>query len=507
VDREEPESATSELTAAKNPLLTLMRSLVFIILAISVVGLAPPAVAADPKPNIVFILADDLGIGDLGCYNRDSKIPTPHLDRFASQGIRFTDSHSPSAVCTPTRYGLLTGRYAWRTSLKRGVLQGYDPLLIEKDRLTVAAFLKQHGYKTAAIGKWHLGLGGAKPVDYSASLSPGPCSVGFDYFFGIPASLDMEPYVFVEDERVLEAPTNHIAASKHRREGGGGFWRAGPIAPSFRHENVLPAITDKVVEHISRQQRDEPFFLYFALTSPHTPWMPAGGFAGKSQIGYYGDFVMQTDAAIGRLLAALDDAHLADNTLVIITSDNGSHWPPADITKWNHRSNHIYRGQKADLWEGGHRVPFLARWPGKIPAAATSNEPICHTDFLATVATILDAKLPDNAAEDSYNILPALRGERGESPIREAIVHHSGDGAFAIRQGPWKLCLALGSQGFSIPKNIEATEGGPRGQLYNLADDPAEQHNLWSERQEIVRQLTKLLDQYKRDGRSVPHRN
>jgi arylsulfatase A-like enzyme len=488
-------------------MLIRIRSLVSIALAVAVISLAAQANAADSKPNIVFILADDLGIGDLGCYNADSKIPTPHLDRLASQGIRFTDAHSPSAVCTPTRYGLLTGRYAWRTSLKRGVLQGYDPLLIEKERLTVAALFKQHGYKTAAIGKWHLGLGDVKPVDYSAPLSPGPRSVAFDAFFGIPASLDMEPYVFVQNERVVEAPTAHIAASKHRREGGGGFWRAGPIAPRFKHENVLPAITDKAVEHISQQQPDEPFFLYFALTSPHTPWMPTGGFAGKSQIGYYGDFVMQTDAAIGRVLTALDNARVADNTLVIVTSDNGSHWPPADITKWNHRSNHIYRGQKADLWEGGHRVPFLARWPGEIPTGAVSDELICHTDFMATVAAILDAKLPDNAAEDSYNILPAILGKNRQVPIREAIVHHSGDGAFAIRQGWWKLCLALGSQGFSVPKNIEPTKGGPRGQLYNLADDPSEQHNLWSDRPEIVERLTNLLDQYKRDGRSVPHRN
>jgi arylsulfatase A len=484
-----------------------MRHLVSLILASVLFSLVAQTNAADSKPNIVYILADDLGIGDLGCYNRDSQIPTPHLDRFALQGIRFTDAHSPSAVCTPTRYGLLTGRYAWRTSLKRGVLQGYDPLLIEKDRLTVATFLKQYGYTTAAIGKWHLGLGAVKPVDYALPLSPGPRSAGFDRFFGIPASLDMEPYVFVENERVLEAPTAQIPASKHHREGGAGFWRAGPIAPSFKHENVLPAITDNAVEYLHKQKAGVPFFFYFALTSPHTPWMPTADFAGKSQVGYYGDFVMQTDAAIGRVLAALDDARLSDNTLVIITSDNGSHWPPADITKWNHHSNHTYRGQKADLWEGGHRVPFLARWPGTIPAARVSDELICHTDFFATAAAILNSNLPDNAAEDSYNILPALRGERSEQPIRDAIVHHSGDGAFAIRQGPWKLCLALGSQGFSIPKNPEPAPGGPRGQLYNLADDSSEQHNLWSDRPEIVERLTNLLDQYKRDGRSVPPRN
>ncbi len=270
---------------------------------------------------------------------------------------------------------------------------------------------------------------------------------------------------------------------------------------------MLPAITGKAVAYLKQQKSGEPFFLYLPLTAPHTPWMPTAEYAEKSQVGYYGDFVMQTDAAIGRVLAALDESRLTDNTLVIITSDNGSHWPPADITKWDHRSNHIYRGQKADLWEGGHRVPFLARWPGNIPAGTSSDELICHTDFLATAAAVLNAKLPDNAAEDSYNILPALRGEPRESPIREAIVHHSGDGAFAIRQGPWKLCLALGSQGFSEPKNPEPKDGGPRGQLYHLANDPTEQRNLWSDRPEMVQRLTALLDQCQRDGRSVPHRN
>jgi arylsulfatase A-like enzyme len=460
--------------------------------------------APDNRPNIVLILADDLGYGDLGCYNRNSKIPTPHCDRLAGEGIRFTDAHSPSAVCTPTRYGILTGRYSWRTSLKSGVLQGYDPLLIEPDRATVASFLKQHGYATAAFGKWHLGLGDKKPTDYDHPFAAGPNTVGFGYYFGIPSSLDFPPYVFVENDRALEQPTAQIAASKMRRDGGGGFWRAGAIAPSFKHETVLPAITDKAVEFIQMQSNEKPFFVYFALSAPHTPWMPTAEFRGKSEAGYYGDFVLQSDAAIGRVMAAIAERDLADKTLIIVTSDNGAHWLARDIEQFGHRANGGLRGQKADLWEGGHRVPFIARWPGRIKPGMTSDETICHTDLLRTVAAILDVSLPANAGEDSYSIVPALLGKAGGQPIREATVHQSGDGTLAIRQGPWKLCTALGSHGFSEPRTVKPKPGEPEGQLYNLADDPAERTNLWSRRPEIVARLTALLERYQTTGRSTP---
>ena len=476
----------------------------FLIVLAIVGGYADAAEMAANRPNIVFILADDLGYGDLGCYNSESKIPTPNCDRLASEGIRFTDAHSPSAVCTPTRYGILTGRYSWRTSLKSGVLQGYDPLLIERDRVTVASLLKQHGYATAAVGKWHLGLGDKKPTDYDRPFAAGPSTVGFDDFFGIPSSLDFPPYVFVENDRAVERPTATIAASKMRREGGGGFWRAGGIAPSFKHEDVLPAIADKAVEFIRKQSSDKPFFVYFPLSAPHTPWMPTAEFRGKSQAGYYGDFVVQSDAAIGRVMAALAERGLADNTLIIVTSDNGAHWLASDIEQFGHRANGALRGQKADLWEGGHRVPFIARWPGRIQSGMTSDETICHTDLLRTVAAILDVSLPENAGEDSYNILPALVGQPSEQPIREATVHQSGDGTLAIRQGPWKLCTALGSHGFSEPRNRKPKRGEPSGQLYNLTDDPAERTNLWSQRPEIVARLSALLEQYQTTGRSAP---
>jgi arylsulfatase A len=455
---------------------------------------------AREKPNIIFMLADDLGYGDLRSYNPRSKIPTPHLDQLASQGVRFLDAHSPSAVCTPTRYSFLTGRYAWRTSLKSGVLYGYDPLLIESGRLTMASLLKTNGYHTGAVGKWHLGFGSAKRTDYSQPLVPGPNSVGFDYFYGIPASLDMAPYVYVENERVVELPDSHTAASAMRRRGGDGFWREGPIAPGFKHEDVLPLTADKAVEFIRNQSSEKPFFLHVAWSSPHTPWLPTPEFRGKSRAGYYGDFVAQTDAMAGRILDALDDQNLAENTLVIFTSDNGAHWLPEDIRQFDHLANLEWRGQKADIWEGGHRVPFIARWPGKITPHTSNHALICLTDMLATVAAILHSALPDDAAEDSFNFLPALLDS--SKAAREVIIHHSLHGAFAIREGAWKLCLELGSGGFTPPRTIPPEIEGPKGQLYNLATDPGETNNLWLTHPEQVARLTALLEQYQSAGRS-----
>lgn len=462
------------------------------------------SLSAQPtRPNIVLILADDMGWGDPGCYNPQSKIPTPNIDQLAAQGVRFTDAHSPSAVCTPTRYGLLTGRYAWRTSLKSGVLQGYDPLLIEPGRMTLASLLKSQGYRTGAIGKWHLGFGTAKPVDYTRHLRPGPTTVGFEYFFGIPASLDFPPYLYVENDRVTALPGVTMAESKHQREGGKGYWRAGAAAPGFQHEAVLETLTDKAVNFLRQQNKAKPFFLYFALTAPHTPWLPSSQFQGKSQAGPYGDFVVQTDAMIGRVLQALANLQLADNTLVIFTSDNGAHWLPSEITQYNHHANGRRRGQKADIWEGGHRVPFIARWPGQIKPNSVSPELICLTDLLATTAAIVRAKLPTDAGEDSADISPALLGKPLTKPLREALVHHSIDGTFALRQGPWKLALGLGSHGFSEPKDSKANVGEARGQLYYLPDDPEEQRNLWLQNPGIVARLTALLEKYQRNGRSV----
>ena len=465
------------------------------------------AQASVQRPNLVLILADDMGYGDLHCYNRDSRIPTPNMDRLASQGMLFTDAHTPSSVCTPTRYGILTGRYCWRSRLKSWVLNGYSPLLIEPGRMTIASFLKQHGYRTACVGKWHLGLQDNKKTDYDKPLTPGPTTVGFDYFFGIPASLDMPPYVFIENDRPVTMPTGHIDKSAMARRGGKGFWRAGPIAPGFRHADVLPTITDKAIAWLETSHRrapDQPLFLYFALNAPHTPWVPSAEFIGKSGAGPYGDYAAQVDHTIGRIINTLDRLGMEDDTLLIVTSDNGAHWLESDIRKYEHLANNHLRGQKADIHDGGHRVPLVARWPGHVPAGSIARQTLCQTDLFATYAAILGQPLPSDAAEDSFNMLPVLLAEPLDHPIRTATVHHSADGMFAIRQGPWKLIMGLGSGGFTAPRRIKPKADQAPGQLYNLLDDPAESLNLWDREPQVVQRLTALLEKWKHDGRSRP---
>ncbi len=453
--------------------------------------------SAPQHPNIIFILADDLGYGDLTCLNPDSKIETPNMDRIANEGMYFTDAHSGSAVCTPTRYGVLTGRYCWRTPLKSGVLWGSSPLLIEHDRMTVASLLKKHGYRTGGVGKWHLGLGDEDPTDYAKPLSAGPHTVGFDYYFGIPASLDMVPYLYFENDRVVEQPTETV---DEKREGG-VFWRGGAIAPNFTFEGVLPTFTKKALNFIDdcAETPEQPFFLYFPLSAPHTPWVPTEEFQGATNAGIYGDFVKQVDWTVGQILKKLDEHTLAENTLVILTSDNGSDERFIG-EQYQHEANYIFRGQKSDAWDGGHRVPYLVRWPGKIKAQSTSDETICLTDFMATVASIVGEELPDNAGEDSYDILPAYTGSN-ETPIREATVHHSVSGIFAIRQGDWKLIHCKGSGGWSLNEE-DAPQDAP-WQLYNLKDDVGEKVNVYDEHSEIVQKLHNLLQEYKTSGRSV----
>lgn len=477
-------------------------------------GLARSSERKRERPNIVFILADDLGYGDPTCYSAESKIPTPQMDKLAAEGIRFTDAHTPSAVCTPTRYGIQTGRYCWRSSLKKGVLNGYSAPLIEKDRLTVASLLRRNGYATGCVGKWHLGLGWvtkdaggnakADNVDWLQPVTHGPQSLGFDYSYIIPASLDMDPYCWLENGRTVEAATSRTPGSKRRWDGGDGYWRAGPMAPSFDFYGVLPTITAKSVDFIKRQTADHPFYLYVPLTAPHTPWMPTNEFRGKTKVDWYGDFVTQVDWAIGQIVKAVQDAGFQDNTLVVFTSDNGSHWPVAQIEKSGHRANGPWRGQKSDIHEGGHRVPFICRWPGRIKPGTQSRQTVCLTDLLATCAAIVNDPLPADVGQDSYNILPVLLNPDLDKPIREATVHHSGNGVFALRQGPWKLIQGLGSGGFTAPAQVKPQPGGPQGQLYNLQDDPGEQKNLWAQQPEIVERLSALLERYKQQGYSRP---
>jgi arylsulfatase A-like enzyme len=464
-------------------------------------------------PNVVYVLADDLGYGDVSCQNADDRVPTPHVDGLAAQGMRFADAHSGSAVCTPTRYGILTGRYCWRSRLAQGVLWGYSDPLIESERPTVPSYLGRHGYATMGVGKWHLGLGwqfasGGAPsperhqegdVDFTLPLTYSPLDAGFDGYFGIPASLDMPPYCYVEDNRVAALPTERIADSPRP-----AFYRGGPIAPDFTMEGVMPRLTQRAVEfiHGRKHRADEPFFLYFATTSPHTPHVPNARFRGTSGAGTYGDFVVEWDDAVGQVLRALDDSGLAEDTLVVVTSDNG-----ADIRggqpEHGHDSNGSWTGQKADIWDGGHRIPFVARWPGVVPAGAVFEQTVCLTDLLATCAAIVGEPLPAGAGPDSVSLLPALRGEDRGHPLRESTVHHSADGMFAIRQDRWKLVLGLGSGGFSNPKRLEPGPDEPPGRLYDMREDPQETTNLWTDRPDIVESLSALLDRYQREGASI----
>jgi arylsulfatase A len=462
--------------------------------------------AAEPRrPNIVFILADDLGYGDPRCFNSKSKIATPNIDRLAREGMRFTDAHAPGAVCVPSRYGLLTGRYPFRNTGTRNPTQG---ALIEPDRATIASVLKASGYATAMIGKWHLGFVGGDQFDYSQPLRGGPVDHGFDYFFGQHASLDIPPYFFIENDRCIEPASGSVAASNSPDWSPvqGAFWRAGKIAPGFKHIEALPTYTRKAVEYVERRAHDSArsFFLYLAFTAPHTPWLPTEAFRGKSLGGLYGDFVSQLDDAVGQVLAALDRAGLAGDTLVFFTSDNGPVWYPADVEKFGHAAAGGWRGMKGDAWEGGHRMPFIARWPGKIQPGTTCAETICFTDMIATFAALAGAKLPASAGEDSYDIGPMLRGEKRVAPLREAAVVESSSGLLAIRQGDWKLIPQLGSGGFTKPARIKPAPGEPPGQLYNLADDPGEQKNRYAEKPEIVERLTALLEKYRREKRSAP---
>ncbi len=428
----------------------------------------PPAQRTGERPNIVYVLADDLGWGDLECYNARSAIHTPNANRLASEGMRFEDMHSTSAVCTPSRYSILTGRYCWRSSLKKGVLNGDSPNLIEMDRLTVPAMLKSLGYHTAGFGKWHLGLGAAATTDFRKPLRPGPLDHGFDHYFGIPASLDMPPYLYFEDDHAVEQPTSSTPGSKEPR---GVFWRGGPQSPHLRLEEVLPTVTGKAVEYIEARAKlpAQPFFLYLPLTAPHTPWLPLREYQGKSRAGDYGDFVAEVDSMLGRVTAALERTGLANNTLLIFTSDNGADWKPEDEARFAHRANADWRGEKADIWEAGHRIPFMVRWPGRIRPGTVNRELGSLVDLMATVAAVTGFALPTQAAEDSFNLLPVFLGTNTR-PVRDSLVMHSNDGMFALRQGNWKLEEGLGSGGFTAPRTAESALGGPKGQLYDLAD-------------------------------------
>lgn len=476
------------------------------------------------KPNVVIVLADDLGYGDPQCYRAQSKIPTPNIDRLASQGMRLADAHTPASVCSPTRYALLTGRYAWRTRLKSGVLGPYSAPLIEPDRLTLAKMLKAHGYATACIGKWHLGMQWAtrspdvrlpplwdrgfdqSQIDLAGRITAGPLTAGFDLYFGT-AVPNFPPYCFIENDHVLgkipdRPKPDHV------------YGNPGLIQEGWDLHRILPSLKGRAVQFIEEQAKaGRPFFLYLPLTAPHTPIVPNQPFLGRSRAGDYGDLVAEVDAVLGAVMDALQRSGAADNTLLIFTSDNGSPARAGDphlrgkdwaatgavIRMFGHNPNAPLRGMKADVFEGGHRVPLVVRWPGQVKAGTTNHQIVCLVDWMATIAAIVGHKLPDDAAEDSYDLGPTLRDP--SRAVREDVVHHSGGGMFAIRRGEWKLIVGRGSGGWT---RVKAAEEDPPAQLYHLTDDPQEQNNLYNQWPEIVRQLTERLESYRQRGRSRP---
>ena len=457
-------------------------------------------------PNIIYILADDLGYGDVSCFNKNSKITTPKLDELAAEGIKFTDAHTSSAVCTPTRYGILTGRYNWRSPLKSSVLWGKSKALIPKERTTVASLLKRAGYYTGYIGKWHLGwdwvLDENEDIDFSRPVTNGPNELGFDYAFGHSASLDMPPYVYVENGMPTAIPDSIVEAT-HSYD----FFRKGIIAPDFDMNDVTPNFFRKAMDFVEdNAKKEKPFFLYLPLPSPHTPILPTREWQGKSELNPYGDFVMMIDDYIGRLLATLKDAGIEENTLVIFTSDNGCS-PQAKfdvLGEKGHDPSYIFRGHKADIYEGGHRVPFILKWPARIQAGKVSEKTICTTDFMATCAAIVGISLKDNEGEDSYSMIPLIDNPQGLNFKREYTIHHSINGSFSIRKGDWKLNMCPGSGGWSDPKPKKAIEMNlPKIQLYHLGSDISEENNLFDKHPEKVKELYDLLMMCINNGRST----
>jgi arylsulfatase A len=465
------------------------------------------------KPNIIFILADDMGYGDV--MHAGGLAKTPHVDRLRKEGMRFTDAHTTSSVCTPTRYSILTGRYNWRTRLKKSVLFGLDKPLIPTSRTTTASFLKANGYRTGIVGKWHLGLGwqklpngekrkaesgatkgGGWDIDYLKPVTGGPNTLGFDESFIIPASLDMYPYVYLRNDKATQAATVTKA-----------FHRPGPSGKDFEAVDCLIDFARESRAFIGKSAKgDKPFYLYVPLTSPHTPIVPSKKWRGKSSIGIYGDFLMETDWVVGEVLAELDKQGITKNTLVLFTTDNGCS-PQAkipDLAKKGHKVNAHWRGHKADIFEGGHRVPFIVRWPAKVKANSTYNGLVSTVDFFATAADIVGVRkqIKQNVAEDSFSFLSALNGS--DAAIRPSLIHHSIGGQFAIRKGKWKLCLCPGSGGWSNPRPNVALKSKtlPPVQLFDLDADPSEKNNVQDKNPKVVAELVDALVKAIGDGRT-----
>ncbi|MCL2741404.1 MAG: arylsulfatase [Oscillospiraceae bacterium] len=470
------------------------------------------------KPNVVVMLADDLGYGDVSCMNPDGRIKTPNIDSIAQGGLRFTDAHAASSICSPSRYALLTGRYCWR-KMRMGIVGVYGDTILPPGRVTMADFLRGKGYATACFGKWHLGMGfrkvGPPPergrlpeVDFSAGLSAGPTTNGFDEYFGVDVP-NWPPYCYIENGALLGSPEGEIPIEVSRQ----GISIKGPCVPDWKLEDILPSITGRTCEFIERSAAaGKPFFAYLPFTSPHTPMAVNGPWQGISGLNRYADYVMETDAMVGRVLEAVRRSGADGETLVIFASDNGCAYHDAEVPlleSLGHYPSGGYRGYKSDAWDGGHRIPFAVRWPGKVAPGGVYGHPVCLTDVFRTVAEAVGYDVPDTAAEDSVSFMPALEGHGG--PVREILVSHSCGGKFAVRKGPWKLILCAGSGGFNsgagdgLPTDGRAAEMGmPPYQLYDMDGDAGEKANLYGSRPDIVRELVGALKGYAESGRSTP---
>jgi len=501
-----------------------------------------PSISYAQPTNIIYILADDLGYGDVGYLNANSKIPTPHIDKLAQQGMSFPNAYTSSAVCTPTRYGIMTGRYAWRTRLKHGVLVNFDYPLIENNRMTVASMLKEKGYNTAMIGKWHLGHEWVRKdskrapwpkrslketnIDFSQKVHTGINDFGFDYSFAINASADMLPYAFIENGKTVGIP--------NVKKGKKGYGRPGLMVPGWKTENIMPTFTDKAVDYITQQakQKHTPFFLYLPLNAPHTPIAPNKAYFKRSKAGKYGDFVNEVDANVGRILAAVEQAGIEKNTVIMFTSDNGPEKIMYKrINEYQHNSSGILRGAKRDAWEGGSKVPFIVKWPAKVPANSHSDTLVSTVDFFATASDIANTSYPKNAGEDSFSFLPSLRinnlrinnlrinslkinsskqassAEKAKPTVqRDAVIMHTGGGGFAIRVGHWKYIDGQGSNKgnrYKTGPNAKVNNKAPV-QLYNLSEDASEQNNLYLAKPKIAQQLKARLTANKASTSTAP---
>ena len=475
------------------------------------------------RPNIIYILADDMGYGDVSAFYPKGKITTPHIDRLTSQGIHFTDAHASASVSTPSRYGILTGSYAWRYLPTSGAgIRGYGPPLLDSSKLTVASLLKGKGYTTAVIGKWHLGLdwqmkdgrefsdlrprmkdgilvteSAADIIDFSKPPKNGPLKFGFDCSYILPASLDFDPYCYLRNDTLTAPITRFTEGNDLDTDATEAFWRPGPVAEDFDIRDALPNFTRQAVQYIhEKAAKKQPFFLYFPMPSPHTPWLPSGEFTGASGAGKYGDYAAMTDYMVGQILQAVKNAGIEENTIIFFTSDNGPYWRANRIEKYGHRSAGDFRGMKADAWEGGHRVPFIVKWTGHIKAGSVSDALTSHVNLMATVADVVSFDPARLTCKDSYSILPVLLGKSTEVPNQKAIVHHSSRGIFAVRTSVWKLIQGKGSGGGSTSAAEDALMQ-EEGQLYNMNNDPSETNNLYSTRKDIVQNLSKLLEDIK----------